>query len=129
MNAQARGARAARLYKRAKSKLISLDQFCVQKARKHRLPAWTGHLPVTTLTGLLVVALIFGSLFFVSLGLFIFALILVTSLPGQNTNSADSWSDNSWGSSMRDGNEGFGLYTGPENSHIPASRIDSEDDL
>lgn len=62
-------------------------------------------------------------------GLFIFALILVTSWPGKRTNSADSWSDNSWGSSMRDGSEGFGLYTGPENSHIPTSRIDNEDDL
>ncbi|EBV2823882.1 hypothetical protein DOA73_02065 [Salmonella enterica subsp. enterica serovar Adelaide] len=129
MNAQARGARAARLYKRAKSKLIALDQFCVQKARKHRLPAWTGHLPVTTLTGILIAGVIFGSLLFVSLGLFIFALILVTSLPGKSTNSADSWRDNSWGSSMRDGSDGFGLYTGPENSHIPASRIDNEDDL
>ncbi len=59
MNAQARGARAARLYKRAKSKLIALDQFCVQKARKHRLPAWTGHLPVTTLTGILIAGVIF----------------------------------------------------------------------
>ncbi|HAD4621715.1 TPA_asm: hypothetical protein G1R59_06700 [Salmonella enterica subsp. enterica serovar Typhi str. CT18] len=58
-----------------------------------------------------------------------FALILVTSWPGKRTNSADSWSDNSWGSSMRDGSEGFGLYTGPENSHIPTSRIDNEDDL
>ncbi|EBI9246520.1 hypothetical protein ABMF62_004342 [Salmonella enterica subsp. enterica serovar Newport] len=129
MNAQARGARAAKLYKRAKSKLISLDQFCVQKAREHKLPAWTGHFPVTVLTGILITAVIFGSLFFVSLGLLIFALILVTSLPGQNTNSANSWSDNSWGSSMRDGSEGFGLYTGPEHSHIPASRIDNEDDL
>ncbi|EBP8102462.1 hypothetical protein AOS06_06180 [Salmonella enterica] len=129
MNAQARGARAARLYKRAKSKLISLDHFCVQKAREHKLPAWTGHLPVTTLTGILFAAVIFGSLLFVSLGLFIFALILVTSWTGKRTNSADSWSDNSWGSSMRDGSEGFGLYTGPENSHIPTSRIDNEDDL
>ncbi|ECJ3096724.1 hypothetical protein FP718_23000, partial [Salmonella enterica] len=78
MNTQARGARAARLYKRAKSKLIALDQFCVQKARKHRLPAWTGHLPVTTLTGILIAAVIFGSLLFVGISLLIFALILLS---------------------------------------------------
>lgn len=79
MNAQARGARAARLYKSAKSKLITLDQFCVRQARQYKLPTWTGHLPVTTLTGILVAALIFGSLLFVGLSLFIFALILLSS--------------------------------------------------
>ncbi|EGD0800422.1 DUF3742 family protein [Salmonella enterica] len=129
MNAQARGARAAKLYKKTKSKLIALDQFCVQKARKHKLPVWAGHLPVITLAGVLVAAMIFGSLLFVGLSLLVFAFVLLTSLSGNNKNSPDSWSDNSWGSSMRDGSEGFGLYTGPANSHIPASRIDNEDDL
>lgn len=129
MNAQARGARAARLYKSAKSKLITLDQFCVRQARQYKLPAWTGHLPVTTLTGILVAALIFGSLLFVGLSLFVFALILLASFSGKSTTSPDSWSDSSWGSTMRDGSEGFGLYTGPADSHIPASRIDNEDDL
>ncbi|EMH5361042.1 hypothetical protein V6Q66_000653 [Salmonella enterica] len=129
MNAQARGVRAAKLYKRTKSKLIAIDQFCVQKASKHKLPAWTGHLPVITLTVVLVAAMIFGSLLFVGLSLLAFALILLISLSGKNLNSVDSSSDSSWGSSMRDGSEGFGLYTGPANSHIPASRIDNEDDL
>ncbi|ECR4899937.1 hypothetical protein LQI03_002655 [Salmonella enterica] len=129
MNAQARGARAAKLYKKTKSKLIALDQFCVQKAKKHKLPAWAGHLPVITLTGGLVAAMVFGSLLFVGLSLFVFAFILLASLSGNSKNSSDSWNDSSWGSSMRDGSEGFGLYTGPANSHIPASRIDNDDDL
>lgn len=94
MNAQARGARAARLYKRAKSKLIALDQFCVQKARKHRLPAWTGHLPVTTLTGILIAGVIFGSLLFVSISLFIFALILLSPVISRNLNSDPSYKAN-----------------------------------
>ncbi|ECQ3897849.1 hypothetical protein NY966_004830 [Salmonella enterica] len=129
MNAQARGAIAAKLYIKTKSKLIALDQFFVQKTRKHKLPVWAGHLPVITLTGGLVTAMIFGSLLFAGLSLLVFAFVLLTSLSGNNKNSPDSWSDNSWGSSMRDGSEGFGLYTGPANSHIPASRIDNEDDL
>lgn len=38
MNAQARGARAARLYKRAKSKLISLDHSVFKKPESISCP-------------------------------------------------------------------------------------------
>ncbi|EII6717590.1 hypothetical protein LHT88_003641 [Salmonella enterica] len=90
MNAQARGARAAKLYKKTKSKLIALDQFCVQKARKHKLPTWAGHLPVITLTGGLVAAMIFGSLLFVGLSLCVFALILLSPVISKNLDFAPS---------------------------------------
>ncbi|HGB5188516.1 TPA: hypothetical protein ACIVM6_004542 [Salmonella enterica subsp. salamae serovar 21:z10:z6] len=115
MNAQARGARAARLYKRAKSKLIALDQFCVQKARKHRLPAWTGHLPLTTLTGLLVAALIFGSLLLVSLSLLIFALVLLSSAYSKQQSSSAIFTEeenDDEEDGIRNGYQGTGYYIG-----------------
>ncbi|WP_336284330.1 hypothetical protein [Citrobacter arsenatis] len=115
MNAQARGARAARLYKRTKSKLISLDQFCVQKARKHRLPTWTGHLPVTTLTGIIIAAVIFGSLLFVGLSLLIFALILLSSAYSKQQSSSVIFTEeenDDEEDGIRNGYQGTGYYMG-----------------
>lgn len=115
MNAQARGARAARLYKRTKSKLTALDQHCVQKAQKHKLPAWTGHIPVTTLTGILVAALIFGSLLFVGLSMLIFALVLLSSAcskpQGASTIFAEEENDKKK-DGFQHGYQGTGYYMG-----------------
>lgn len=110
MNAQARGARAAKLYKRTKSKLIALDQFCVQKARKHKLPVWAGHLPVITLAGVLIAAMIFGSLLFVGLSLFVFALFSLSPVlePVKFTNEDDSNGYDGY----RCGWQGYGYYIG-----------------
>lgn len=123
MNAQARGARAARLYKRAKSKLISLDQFCVQKAREHKLPAWTGHLPVTVLTGILIAAVIFGSLLFVGLSLLIFALVLLSSAYSKQQSSPVMFAEvenDDEEDGIRNGYQGTGYYMG-------GYRVDSDD--
>lgn len=115
MNAQARGARAAKFYKKTKSKLIALDQFCVQKARKHKLPAWAGHLPVITLAGVLVAAMIFGSLFFVGLSLLIFALVLLSSACSKQLGSpvifAEEENDEEE-DGIRHGYQGTGYYMG-----------------
>lgn len=114
MNAQARGVRAAKLYKKTKSKLIVLDQYCVQKASKHKLPAWTGHLPVITLTGALASAMIFGSLLIICISLFVFALILISSISPQirsvlaeKENGGDDDKDG-----LRSGFQGTGYYMG-----------------
>ncbi|EDC7616492.1 DUF3742 family protein [Salmonella enterica subsp. enterica serovar Infantis] len=123
MNGQARGARTARLLKRAKSKLISLDQFCVQKVRKHRLPAWTGHLPVITLTGILIAAVIFGSLLFVGLSLLIFALFLLSSAFSKQQSSSVMFTEkenNDEEDGIRNGYQGTGYYMG-------GYRVDRED--
>ncbi|OIN38147.1 hypothetical protein AO411_2025865 [Salmonella enterica subsp. enterica serovar Sarajane] len=69
------------------SKLIAPDQFCVQKAGKHKLPAWADHLPVITLTGIIVAAMILGSLFFVGLNLLMFALVLLSSVCSKQLGS------------------------------------------
>lgn len=123
MNAQARGARAARLYIRAKSKLIALDQFCVQKARKHKLPTWTGHLPVICLTGILIAAMIFGSLLFVGLSLLIFALVLLSSACSKQQSSpvifAEEENDKKK-DGFRYGHQGAGYYMG-------GNRVDDDD--
>lgn len=115
MNAQARGARAAKLYKKAKSRLIALDQFCVRQARMHKLPAWTGHLPVTTLTGILIAALIFGSLFFMVLSLLVFALVLLSSAYSKQQSSpaifAEEENDEEE-DGIRHGYQGTGYYMG-----------------
>ncbi|EOE8288378.1 hypothetical protein ACLHJF_004760 [Salmonella enterica subsp. enterica serovar Albany] len=120
MNAQARGARAAKLYKKTKSKLIALDQFCVQKARKHKLPVWAGHLPVITLAGVLVAAMIFGSLLFVGLSLFVFALFSLSPVlePVKFTEEYGEDEDDSDG--YRYGLQGYGYYIG-------GSRVDIDD--
>ncbi|ECF3886042.1 DUF3742 family protein [Salmonella enterica subsp. enterica serovar Worthington] len=123
MNAQARGARAARLYQRAKSKLISLDQFCVQKAREHKLPAWTGHLPVTVLTGILIAAVIFGSMLFVSISLLIFALILLSSAYSKNQGASTIFAEeenDDEEDGIRYGHQGTGYYMG-------GNRVDEDD--
>ncbi|ECW0371947.1 DUF3742 family protein [Salmonella enterica subsp. enterica] len=115
MNAQARGARAARLFKRAKSKLISLDQFCVQKTRENKLPAWTGHIPVTTLAGTLIVALIFGTLLFVGLSLLIFALFLLSSAYSKQQSSPVMFTEeenDDEEDGIRNGYQGTGYYMG-----------------
>ncbi|MJZ42536.1 hypothetical protein DS487_16865 [Salmonella enterica subsp. enterica] len=115
MNAQARGARAAKWYKKAKSRLIIFDQRCVQKARSYHLPAWAGHLPIAALSGILIAAIFLGSLFIVGLSLLVFALTLLLSvcpskLPLEENDSPIKFAEEEDG--YHSGFQGTGYYMG-----------------
>lgn len=68
-HAYQRGVRMANRWKRVKSTILKWDNFCVSKARRHKLPGWFGHIPIVLSVGSF-------SLLFALSGLFIIASIV-----------------------------------------------------
>ncbi|CAI1875216.1 Uncharacterised protein [Serratia quinivorans] len=72
-----RGKSAAKIWKRIKVNLRSLDNKCVAKARSLKLPAWIGHIPMAILSLVMLLAIVFGGMIIASSAVFIGALILL----------------------------------------------------
>ncbi|HGL5836586.1 TPA: hypothetical protein ACKFTR_004290, partial [Enterobacter kobei] len=66
-----RGIWAARKWTRLKDTIMRWDRHCVAKARKHRLPAWIGHVPIVIALIGSVTAMLFGGLLVAGSMLFI----------------------------------------------------------
>ncbi|GEM_PF-5482428 len=76
-HAYQRGQHAAKLWKRLSSTLKRWEMRCTSKARQHRLPAWTGKIPVLLFIALSVLLLFAGSAFLIFLGIVFWALLLM----------------------------------------------------
>ncbi|HEA6326866.1 TPA: hypothetical protein RXG71_005383 [Escherichia coli] len=55
-----RGRRIAMRWKRIKTALYQIDMFCINVARKHHLPGWTGRIPVMLLLTTIAICGIFS---------------------------------------------------------------------
>ncbi|MEE7414731.1 hypothetical protein [Escherichia marmotae] len=55
-----RGRRIAMRWKRIKTFLYHIDMFCINVARKHHLPGWTGRIPVMLLLTIIAICGIFS---------------------------------------------------------------------
>ncbi|EPB6698545.1 hypothetical protein ACSABO_004803 [Escherichia coli] len=55
-----RGRRIAMRWKRIKTALSQIDMFCINVARKHHLPGWTGRIPVMLLLTTIAICGIFS---------------------------------------------------------------------
>lgn len=97
-HADQRGVRIASLWKRLKGTILRWDAFWVSKARKHNLPAWIGHIPMSMLASIMLAALVFGGMVIASSAVLVGALVLLVSGVSSEENDTDSFnfsSDNS----------------------------------
>lgn len=75
-----RGIRVAHMWKRLKGTILRWDTFCVSKARKHRLPTWLGHVPITCLVAVSTISGLTGGLLVAIVILCGWALLLLPSM-------------------------------------------------
>ncbi|HGM6839727.1 TPA: hypothetical protein ACKP7D_003514 [Serratia marcescens] len=109
----------ASLWKRLKRTILKWDSFWLTKARKCNLPAWLGHMPVA-------VALL-GSLTIIFVGGAVIRAIafILQSIASQAFDDSDS--NKQATSEYRNGDQGFGFYSGPD-SFVTSHRMDNEED-
>ncbi|MBS9439980.1 hypothetical protein EAE91_23395 [Photorhabdus noenieputensis] len=109
IRAQARGVKAANIYRNLCQRLHTWDANCVTKARKYNLPSWMEHMPIYLLVSSIVVTLLIGVLMAIGVIILIFGLLLGLSL------AKDSKQDTTYSESLkakyRNGSEGYGFYS------------------
>jgi hypothetical protein len=81
-----RGIRIARMWKRLKCTILKWDTICVSKARKHKLPGWIGHLPITVAFLGSVTAALLGGVIIAGSLLFIWAMAFIIQNIGQDSS-------------------------------------------
>ncbi|MFJ5498717.1 hypothetical protein ACIPUN_02090 [Pectobacterium sp. CHL-2024] len=125
-SAYQRGARAASIWKRLNGNARLWDSVCVEKARKHHLPAWFGHVPIILFIVLFISTIAFGGLIIGVCFLFIFAVACIIQNPGSSQAKADEtefYDDTEkTGPGYRYGQEGHGYYSGSDD--ITSERLD-----
>lgn len=126
-HAYQRGIRIARLWRRLKGTISRWDTFCVSKARKHNLPSWIGHVPITISLLGSATAILFGGIVIAGCMLFIWAIAFILQQFGQarsqenDPEHSDSNTNSESLTEYRDGDQGYGLYCG-------SYRMDLEDE-
>ncbi|MGP0837999.1 hypothetical protein [Serratia sp. CY85251] len=119
-----RGIKAARLWKRLKGTILRWDQLCVSKARAQKLPGWIGHGPMAIALIASVAIIVFGGIVIIGCMLLISAIAYIFQHVGQSNYDADHFdsnTDNKPLTEYRDGDQGYGLYSG-------SYRMDLDDD-
>ncbi|RAT17399.1 hypothetical protein AU490_13765 [Lonsdalea populi] len=125
-HAYQRGARVARLWKKVKGSVLHWDERCVTWANKKHLPTWIGHAPIIIFIAFFISTIVFGGLIIAVCFLFIFAVACITQNPSQSQTVADETETKDCGSCYRNGNQGYGLYSGPEDL-VSSYRMDQEE--
>ncbi|MCG8708800.1 hypothetical protein JHU04_002024 [Brenneria sp. 4F2] len=125
-SAYQRGARAASIWKRLNGNTRHWDKICVEKAQRHHLPAWLGHVPIFVLFSFLISTIVCGSLIIAACFLLIFAVACIIQNPGSSQATADEaefYDDTEkTGPGYRYGQEGHGYYSGSDD--ITSERLD-----
>ncbi|MGC8427391.1 hypothetical protein [Mixta calida] len=123
-----RGKHVARLWLRLSKGIKVANSACMLWTLKRGLPAFLGRLPVpiavfTLFTFMAVGGLFIGAAFLVG-AIFIY---MVSNLAVADANGSDV-SEGQSGHQYRDGNDGFGMYSGPQNVTVTSARVDRDED-
>lgn len=111
----------ANLLKRVHRTVFSWDFRCVMWAKNRRLPAWIGHIPIFTIMLISIVGLMVGGVIIASIIIFIWSVAFIFQSIGREgvTDEGDSVST---GAGYRDGQEGYGYYSGSDD--VTSDRLD-----
>jgi len=125
-----RGVQAASGYKKLTKTAQILQDTSERWASRHGLPSFVGRLPVPILIALLITILLFSGLLIGGVILLIAAFVYMLTNITINPSDEDYGSrDSSYGGhEYRDGPEGFGLYSGPDDINVTSGRVDWDDD-
>lgn len=126
-----RGTIAAGLWLKISKSVRSANADCIAWAKRNGLPAFVGCLPVPlACIAVLSVAVVCGfiiSSILILFGMFVYMLSNLTVSNADHSESSDD-TDEPSGYQYRDGNDGFGMYSGPQNVTVTSSRIDRDED-
>lgn len=123
-----RGAKAAAFYKSVSRTARTLNSASVSWTEQRGIPSFIGRLPVPVivviLTTLIVMSgLILGIVVLLSC-VFIYMLSNIIIASSEDSDTSEPLA----GHQYRDGNEGFGMYSGPESVNVTSSRLDIDDE-
>ncbi|CAX53320.1 MULTISPECIES: hypothetical protein [Enterobacterales] len=127
-SAYKRGAIAAELWLKLTRSARVANEVCVSWVLRQGLPGFIGYLPVPLASiAILSIAILCG-LFIgtvvILCGIFIYMLCNIAVGGVEDSDDTDEPS----GHQYRDGNDGFGMYSGPQNVTVTSSRIDRDDE-
>lgn len=123
-----RGRRAAGFWLRLSKSAKGANNICISWAKRRGLPVFMGRLPVP-IAGFMFVTFVALSGLFVGAILVIGAVFLYMLRNLSVTGAEDSdVTDELSGHQYRDGNDGFGMYSGPQNVTVTSTRIDRDDE-
>lgn len=123
-----RGVRMAKLCKKLTTSASFLNTACLRWTDKRGLHAVMGRLPVpiavfAILTVVIVSGLFIGTALLIGTA-FIYMLSNLVITRAEDNDAAEEQS----GHQYREGDDGFGIYSGPQNVNVTSSRIDSDED-
>ncbi len=95
------------------------------------MPSFIGRLPVPLIGIILAIlvlmcGLVLGTIVLLSC-VFIYMLSNIIIASSEDSDTSDT-SEPLAGHQYRDGNEGFGMYSGPESANVTSSRLDLDDE-
>lgn len=122
-----RGIRAANLWQSISKLGRSAHSGCIRWAVSRGLPRFAGQLPVPLTCIVIVSAAIACGIIFGTIVLLFTAFVYMLSNIALNGDEDDHHEDAAYGTEWRSGNEGTGIYTGPEHGPGPSYRIDTDD--
>ncbi|MCX2202029.1 DUF3742 family protein [Pantoea agglomerans] len=123
-----RGAKAAAFYKSVSRTAKTLNSASVSWTVRHGMPSFIGRLPVPLIGIILAIlvlmcGLVLGTIVLLSC-VFIYMLSNIIIASSEDSDTSEPLA----GHQYRDGNEGFGMYSGPESANVTSSRLDLDDE-
>lgn len=123
-----RGVIAAELWLKLTKNARVANGVCIAWVLRQGLPSFIGYLPVPLASIAIMSTAILCGLFIgavvILCGIFIYMLFKIAVGEVEDSDDADEPS----GHQYRDGNDGFGMYSGPQNVTVTSSRIDRDDE-
>jgi hypothetical protein len=125
------GATTAVLWLRILKSVRAANSACTAWTSRQGLPAFIGRLPVPLACfAILTVSLICGFLIGSIVILFSIFIYMLCNFADNNVDDSDDSDDTDElsGHQYREGNDGYGMYSGPQNVTVTSSRIDRDDE-
>lgn len=108
-----RGIKAAALWKKIRNGVAKWDIIFVGWAKSHKLPGWLGHIPIALTIMFSVASILLGGLLIGLVVTFVWmAIVGLSSIPDRPSYDHDDTRDDS--PQYRNGDQGLGLYSGPD---------------
>jgi hypothetical protein len=121
-----RGIKLAGFWKKTRRLISKWDRICVHWAKSRGLPGWLGHVPIVLAIMLSVVTALLGGLLIGLVIAFVWMAIVGLQSTEDDYVKDECLKNRSTSSEYRNGNQGYGLYSGPEDL-VTSYRMDCDE--
>ena len=123
-----RGGRAAAFWLKLSKSARAANSVCIAWTTRHGLPTFLGRLPIPIASLAILTLAIVSGLFIGTIFLLVAVFFyMLSNLAISGADDSDVTEEKS-GHQYRNGNDGFGMYSGPQSVTVTSSRIDRDDD-